>query len=150
MAENTIENGELYPNSSNISTESGDISQHNKKHILLSFCYVNIIIFLCITSTCQDLIFYFTAIMRITIAFCNIIPKFAPISVIISFIIATPFANFILWFIRIVSWFSFSHILPFIADICQRNSLNNILCNTFLKIDGCSTLEMLLLGSHGR
>lgn len=37
MAENTIENGELYPNSSNISTESGDISQHNKKHIS---CYL--------------------------------------------------------------------------------------------------------------
>lgn len=37
MAENTIENGELYPNNSNISTESGDISQHNKKHILFYF-----------------------------------------------------------------------------------------------------------------
>lgn len=37
MAENTIKNGELYPNSSNISTESGDISQHNKKHILFIF-----------------------------------------------------------------------------------------------------------------
>lgn len=37
MAENTIENGELYHNSSNISTESGDISQHNKKHILFIF-----------------------------------------------------------------------------------------------------------------
>lgn len=37
MAENTIENVELYPNNSNISTESGDISQHNKKHILFYF-----------------------------------------------------------------------------------------------------------------
>lgn len=37
MAENTIENGELCPNNSNISTESGDISQHNKKHILFIF-----------------------------------------------------------------------------------------------------------------
>ena len=37
MAENTIENVELYPNNSNISTESGDISQHNKKHILFIF-----------------------------------------------------------------------------------------------------------------
>lgn len=37
MAENTIENRELYPNSSNISTESGDISQYNKKHILFIF-----------------------------------------------------------------------------------------------------------------
>lgn len=45
MAENTIENGELYQNNGNISTKSGDISQQNKKHILLSFCYVNIIIF---------------------------------------------------------------------------------------------------------
>lgn len=114
-----------------------------KELIRLSFCYVNIIIFLCITSTCQDLIFYFTAIMRITIAFCNIIPKFAPMSVIISFIIATPFANFILWFIRIVSWFSFSIFLPFIADICQRNSLNNILCNTFLKNVICNWLQQI-------
>ena len=60
MAENTIENGELYQNNGNISTKSGDISQQNKKHILLSFCYVNIIIFLCITSTCQDLILFYS------------------------------------------------------------------------------------------
>lgn len=33
MAENTIENGELYPNNGNISTKGGNISQHNKKHI---------------------------------------------------------------------------------------------------------------------
>lgn len=33
MAENTIKNGGLCPNNSNILTESGDISQHNKKHI---------------------------------------------------------------------------------------------------------------------
>lgn len=37
MAENTIENGELYPNNGNISTKSGDISQHNKKYILFYF-----------------------------------------------------------------------------------------------------------------
>lgn len=37
MAENTIKNGGLYPNNSNILTESGDISQHNKKHIS---CYL--------------------------------------------------------------------------------------------------------------
>lgn len=37
MAENTIKNGGLCPNNSNILTESGDISQHNKKHIL---CYL--------------------------------------------------------------------------------------------------------------
>lgn len=37
MAENAIENGELYPNNGNISTKSGDISQHNKKHILFIF-----------------------------------------------------------------------------------------------------------------
>lgn len=37
MAENTIENGELYPNNGNISTKSGNISQHNKKHILFIF-----------------------------------------------------------------------------------------------------------------
>jgi hypothetical protein len=37
MAENTIENGKLYPNNGNISTKSGDISQHNKKHILFIF-----------------------------------------------------------------------------------------------------------------
>lgn len=37
MAENTIENGELCPNSGNISTKSGNISQHNKKHIS---CYL--------------------------------------------------------------------------------------------------------------
>lgn len=37
MAENTIKNGGLHPNNSNILTESGDISQHNKKHIL---CYL--------------------------------------------------------------------------------------------------------------
>lgn len=30
MAENTIENGELYQNNGNISTKSGDISQQNK------------------------------------------------------------------------------------------------------------------------
>ena len=41
MAENTIENGELYPINSNISTESGDISQHNKKHILFIFFQSN-------------------------------------------------------------------------------------------------------------
>ena len=34
MVENTIENGELYPNNGNISTKSGNISQHNKKHNL--------------------------------------------------------------------------------------------------------------------
>lgn len=33
MAENTIENGELYPNNSDISAKSGEISQQNKKHI---------------------------------------------------------------------------------------------------------------------
>ena len=33
MAENTIENVELYPNNGNTSTKSGNISQHNKKHI---------------------------------------------------------------------------------------------------------------------
>lgn len=37
MAENTIENGKLCPNNGNISTKSGDISQHNKKHILFYF-----------------------------------------------------------------------------------------------------------------
>lgn len=37
MAENTIENGELYQNNGNISTKSGDISQQNKKHILFIF-----------------------------------------------------------------------------------------------------------------
>lgn len=37
MAENTIENGELYPNNSDISAKSGEISQQNKKHIL---CYL--------------------------------------------------------------------------------------------------------------
>lgn len=37
MAENTIENGELYQNNGNISTKSGDISQQNKKHILFYF-----------------------------------------------------------------------------------------------------------------
>lgn len=37
MAENTIENGELYPNNDNTSTKSGNISQHNKKHILFIF-----------------------------------------------------------------------------------------------------------------
>ena len=37
MAENTIKNGGLCPNNSNILTESGDISQHNKKHILFIF-----------------------------------------------------------------------------------------------------------------
>lgn len=37
MAENTIENGELYPNNGDTSTKSGNISQHNKKHILSSF-----------------------------------------------------------------------------------------------------------------
>lgn len=37
MAENTIKNGGLCPNNSNILTESGDISQHNKKHIS---CYL--------------------------------------------------------------------------------------------------------------
>lgn len=37
MAENTIKNGGLCPNNNNILTESGDISQHNKKHIL---CYL--------------------------------------------------------------------------------------------------------------
>lgn len=37
MAENTIENVELYQNNGNISTKSGDISQHNKKHILFIF-----------------------------------------------------------------------------------------------------------------
>ena len=37
MVENTIENGELYPNNGNISTKSGNISQHNKKHILFIF-----------------------------------------------------------------------------------------------------------------
>ena len=33
MAENAIKNGGLCPNNSNILAESGDISQHNKKHI---------------------------------------------------------------------------------------------------------------------
>ena len=37
MAENTIENGKLYSNNGNISTKSGNISQHNKKHILFKF-----------------------------------------------------------------------------------------------------------------
>lgn len=37
MAENTIENEELYSNNGNISTKSGNISQHNKKHILFIF-----------------------------------------------------------------------------------------------------------------
>lgn len=37
MAENTIENGELYPNNSDISAKSGEISQQNKKHILFIF-----------------------------------------------------------------------------------------------------------------
>lgn len=41
MAENTIENGELYPNNGNILTKSGDISQHNKKHILFIFFQSN-------------------------------------------------------------------------------------------------------------
>lgn len=37
MAENTIENGELYPNNSDISAKSGEISRQNKKHILFIF-----------------------------------------------------------------------------------------------------------------
>lgn len=37
MAENTIKNGELYPNNGDTSTKSGNISQHNKKHILFIF-----------------------------------------------------------------------------------------------------------------
>lgn len=37
MAENTIENGEIYPNNSDISAKSGEISQQNKKHILFIF-----------------------------------------------------------------------------------------------------------------
>lgn len=37
MAENTIENGELFPNNGNISTKSGNISQHNKNIFYLYF-----------------------------------------------------------------------------------------------------------------
>ena len=75
-------------------------------------CYANTIIFLFITSTCQYLMLYFCAVVWITFAFANVPSTLTPILAIESFIIATMFTNFILWFIWIMSWFILSHISP--------------------------------------